>query len=398
MRKRINRVFSTVVVLMLLLLCTSCGQNNKNIMVTEVYDHVLDAGTYTSLDYDFANDFFASRNDNWGGMCTAVAKVTDDGEMLVGRNMDLIISNKAAYIMRTKVDGCYETIGLTYTFRDYSPDYEDALKEGIPEEFSKVLPFISEDVLNSEGLYIEVNMRTDECWPTGEPKFVCSGTNPESDTRVYMLLIPRYIGEHCATVDEALEYVKNLDVYTMDGNDNAWNFCFMMADATGHYGLLEFAQNKIIWHEGQQAQTNFYIDEDMAAIEEFKCGVGRYETVMGGIDAVQSEKEMFQLMNKVTYYQCYFPEICQYDLRSEFVAEYPNWTYDYVMAKENQDEVMEEVNKAGKYMSSLTRQEQQNAKEYWESSFTEVINCSEKTLLVRFFEDDTRTITLNFGS
>lgn len=33
----------------------------------------------------------------------------------------------------------------------------------------------------------------------------------------------------------------------------------------------------------------------------------------------------------------------------------------------------------------------------WESSFTDVINCTEKTLFVRFFENEEKTMTLDFN-
>ena len=398
MKKSMKVIIMTVLAVAMVLSCAACDQDKKteNTMLKEVCYHVLDAGIYTTLDYDYASQEFANGHDLSSGMCTAVAKVTEDGTMLMGRNMDLTISNKAAYVVRTAVEGCYETVGLTYTPGSQAPDYEEARDKGITEEFRKQIPFLSCDVLNSEGLYIETNMREGECWPSGEDKFTCSGTNPDSDTRVYMVLLPRYIGEHCATVDEALEYVKTLNIFTMEGGIDAWNFCFMLADATGHYGLMEFAQNKIIWHEGQQAQTNFYIDKDMAAIEEYKCGIGRYETVIKGIDSVQSKEDMLALMNKVTYHQMYSPETCQYDPRSEFIATYPHWTYDYVMAKENQEEVMSVMKSISECVSAMTRQEKQDKNSMWESIFTEIADCNEKTLFVRFFEDDTRTITLTF--
>ena len=374
-------------------------QVEENVMLTEKLDRVFDAGTYTELDYDFAQKYFADTYDEWtkDGGCTAAAKLTDDGTMLVGRNMDLTITNKAAYYFRTKVEGCYETVNLAYTFRSVSPEYEDVLKNGITPQFRKVLPFLADDVLNSEGLYIEVNMRNGETWPTGETKFGCSGTNPKSNERIYLFSLSRYIGEHCATVDEALEYVKKLDIYSMFGNEvDANNYCFMIADATGHYGLMEFAQNKMFWKDGQQAQANFYVNEELAKIQELKAGKGRYETVMAGIDAVQNEDQMFDLINSVTYYQTYFPEKCKFDNRSEFVALLPYWTYDYVMKDEYRETIENVVTLVGNYLDSCTRQQLRDDAVYWESVFTEVVNCNEKTLFVRFYENDELTLKLSF--
>ena len=390
MKKTVKLSALLMAAAMLLALLGGCGQNT---MPEEVLDHVFDMGTYTRLDYKAAEKFFAEHNDNWGGGCSAVATVTDAGETLVGRNMDLNISRKAAYVFRTSCKGCYDTVGLAYTFRDYSPDYEMVKLYGVDKDFADLRPFIADDVLNSEGLYIEVNMRYGECWPTGDAKFSCAGTNPDSDERVYMFELCRYIGEHCATVDEALEYVKTLNIYSQDGY---WNYCFILADATGHYGLLEFGMDEIFWTDYQHAQANFYVNEELAELQTLKCGVGRYELLMNGIDAVQSEEDMYDLIRQVSYSQVYDPSTCPFDTLSENVGAYPFATYDFVTDPEVSDFVIELEQLKGDYVRNLSREEKEFANEFWESTFTEVINCNERTLFVRFFEDESRTLTLGF--
>lgn len=394
---KICKILTTLLIASLLFVCNGCEKKDKygSDKFEQVFDYVIDLGTYSNLDYEYANNYFDSEYNNWGGGCSAIAKVLDDGDTIVGRNMDLNISNKAAYIMRTNVKDCYKTIGLAYTFRDISPDFKDVINDGLSEQFSKVLPFMSDDVLNEKGLYIEINMRNGEFWPTGESKYSCSGTNPNSDTNVYMFQIPRYVGEHCSTVDEAVEYVKSLNVYSKDGY---WNYCFLIADATGHYGILEFAANHVIWNDYEKAQTNFYIDPIVNYTEELKCGIGRYNKLISEIDDVKNEDDMFKLMDSVTYYQVYDPYNCQYDPRSEDVGILPIATYDVVTDEENKELIMKAMDEYGKEVLKQTRQEQQDKNEYWESSFTEVINCNKKTLLVRFFEDDEKIIKLSFDN
>lgn len=398
-----KKIITVLLTLLMFITLTGCKQEENEITeykkADEILTRVFDVGTYDSLDYEYAQEYFKNTYDKWGsGGCTAVAKVNDNGETLVGRNMDLTICNKAAYVFRTKVEGAYETVNLAYTFREVSPDYEIVKSEGLSPEFQKVLPFLADDVLNSEGLYIEVNMRNGETWPTGESKFGCSGTNKGEGERVYLFTLSRYIGEHCANIEEALKYVKTLDIYSMFGNEiSADNYCFMMADATGRYGLLEVACNKLYWHEGQQAQANFYIEEELNKIQELKAGVGRYEYVMNGIDAVQSEEELFNLMNDVTYYQTYFPDKCKFDNRSEFVGTLKYWTYDYLMNEVNKEDVDTVVSIIGEYLKTAPLDEVREANFFWESVFTEVINCNKKTLHVRFYEDDDRQLTLSFN-
>ena len=44
----------------------------------------------------------------------------------------------------------------------------------------------------------------------------------------------------------------------------------------------------------------------------------------------------------------------------------------------------------------MTRQEQEAANYYWESILTTVTNCNNKTMTIRFFEDDSRVLVLGF--
>lgn len=390
-----KKIITLLLTLLLVLTCSAC--TNKKVVnreLREVFEYVYDAGTYTNLDYDFAQKYFIEHYDNYGGGCTAVAKTISNGDTIVGRNMDLNISNKCAYIFRTDVEGCYKTVNLMYTFRDFSPDYLEVKENGLPDEFEKIMPFLADDVLNEKGLYVEVNMRNGEYWPTGDPKFSCKGTNPDSNERVYMFTLSRYIGEHCANVDEAIEYVKTLDVYSQNGY---WNYCFLMADANGRYGVLEFAMDEVIWHDYQPAQANFYIDADMQAIEELRAGVGRYNNVMLGREFVDSEEDMFELMDSVSYFQFYDYKNCKFDWRSENVGALAFATYNFVTNDEYADFINYQMELMCNEVKAKSRQELRNANEYWESAFTEVINCNKRKLFVRFYEDDSKTYTLGFS-
>ncbi len=387
-----------IITITLLVLLLSLGgyiyfkNNNKNNeihgekhMTKMIFDNVLDVGTYKKVDYKIANDLNQKLYDNWGG-CTAIVKNVGDST-IIGRNMDLTVSNKSAYVFKTDIEGKYKTINLAYTYRDYAPDYSDALN-GLEDEFYNLLPFISDDVLNEKGLYVEVNMRNGE-----DDKFSCSGTNPNSNERVYMFSLPIYIGLNCSTVDEALEYVKTLNIYSKKGY---WNYAFLIADSTGRYGVLEFAQNKILWNEGQNAQANFYINEDMNKINELKSGVGRYNYVRSHIDDVNTKEDMFNLMDKVRYSQTYVDNP-NFDVRSEFVGVNENWTYDYVMSNDNQEEINEYIDKIKKFNVTATRDDKKKY-EFWESSFTEVVDIKEKTIKVRFSEDNAKIYILTFNN
>ncbi len=376
----------------IMLLLAACGSSDTG-EATDVFNYVVDAGTVTELDYAYISEKFANGYDLIGA-CSAIAKQTDDGKMLVGRNMDLYFSNNPAYIVRTSVKGGYETVGVAYPFANSWPTYEQVLAEGLNEDQYKLLPFITSDIMNSEGLFVEINMRNAEFWVSGDSKFVCSGTNENADERVNTQCLGRYIAEHCANVDEAVEYVNSLDLYT-GGTQHSWNYCFILADASGHYGLLEIADNRVIWLDYQPCQTNFYIDEELASKEELKSGLGRYDYLMSHINSVQSEEDMYKLMDDVSYFSTY-SEDCLFDADSEFVGTYPWWTNEYMQDKANEQEIRDNIASIRKKVSTYDEQTLRNRGTKWLSVFTTVANCSDKTMNIRFFEDESKMTTLSF--
>lgn len=353
--------------------------------VTELEPYIYEVETYNKLDYNYAKKFYAKNYDKWGGGCSCIAKTLDDGRVIFGRNMDLNISNKCAYIVKTECDNKYKTIGLAYTFRDYSPDYDIVKSYGLTSDFSKILPFICDDVMNEKGLYMEVNMRNGEVWPGGQDKFACSGTNKFSNERVYMFALPRYICENCATVDEAVKFAKTLNVYS---EEKYWNYCFMIGDALGNYGLLEFCMNNVYWFPYEVGQANYYINEDASLIQDQKTGYGRLELLKNGIKNVKNKTDMFKLIDKATYFQFYDPYNCKFDPRPENIGTFAGATYGFIMNDKIKDLVYMLMDEYGKPIRNMSRQELRDANHYWESSFTEVVDCTEKSIFVRFFQDD----------
>ena len=392
-----------------MMLTTGCSANNKS-KLTELEKYIFEVEEYTSLDYDCADAFYAKANDNWGGGCSAISKMVD-GHRLIGRNMDQSISNKCIYIIRTNA-GKYRTLGLVYTHRDYSPDYEEIMSKGISDEFYKCLPFMCDDVLNDAGLHIEINMRHGEYWPNGEDKFACKGTNPESSKRVYMFELPRYIGENCATVEEAKEYVSTLDVYSQD---HYWNYCFIVSDSEGHSSLLEFADDEVFWldeekladydwldvyHPKAIAQANFYLNELAWYFQDIKTGEGRFIALQNGIDAVKSRSDMYDLMRKVQYSNFYLDyDECKnnyFDPRSENIGEVSWAMYDLIMHSEFEDTARKLINEVNAGVSEMPRQEKQDLNVYWESIFTEVGDVNTKEIFVRMFENEELLYLLSF--
>lgn len=393
----------------LLLIPSGCA-GTKKAELTELEKYVFEVSEYTELDYDFADNYYKEANDNWQVGCSAISKMVD-GHRLVGRNMDLNISNKCAYIIRTNA-GKYKTIGLAYTFRKISPDYEEVKTKGISDEFYKLLPFSCDDVLNDAGLHVEINMRHGEYWPNGDCKFPCSGTNPDAERRVYLFELPRYIGENCATVEEAKEYVKTLNIYSQN---DYWNYCFLISDAKGNSSLLEFSLDEILWLDEAKipeydwlsvydmkaiGQTNFFLSKLSWYAQDIKSGEGRFITLQKGIEDVKSRSDMYDLMKKVQYSNFYLDyDECKnncFDPRSENIGEFSWGTYDVLMDPEMEDLSRQYLNEYTASIRALSREEKQNENKYWESTFTEVVDTNSKEIFVRMFENEDSLYVLGF--
>lgn len=391
-------------------LCAGSAAAENQDKLVELEKYVFEVETYTSLDYDFADAYFAKTNDNWGGGCSAISKMVD-GHRLIGRNMDLNISNKCAYIIRTDA-GMHKTIGLVYTFRSISPDYDLLLAEGITDEFYKVLPFMCDDVLNDAGLHVEINMRYGEYWPNGEEKYSCKGTNDASRDRVYMFTLPRYIGEHCATVEEAKAYVASLNIYSQAGY---WNYCFLISDAHGNSSLLEFSANEVHWLDEAElssyrwlecydakaiGQTNFYLNQDAWLTQDIKSGEGRFIALQNGIEAVNSRSDMYDLMRKVQFSSFYLDyDECKeahFDPRSELIGQISWAVYDSVINPVTENHVRETLNAINEPIRLMTRQQKQEKNQYWESTFTEVVDTHSRAIFVRMFENEEMLYLLDF--
>ena len=376
-----------------LLSIASCD-NTKYYHVNKINDYVFETDVYESLDYDYADKYFKDNYDNWGGGCSAVSTLINN-KRYVGRNMDLNISNKCAYVVRTKASlpDEYDTIGLAYTFRDVSPDYNEVLSHnGISEQWHKLLPFMCDDVLNSEGLHIEINMRHAECYPNGDDKFSVDHTSKNPDIRrIYMFEVPRYIGSHCKNVQEAAIYLlSNVNIYNKPGY---WNYAYIISDASGHSILVEIANyygnTRIIQiapdDNANVMQTNYYRAAELYDIQDTKTGLGRLDNMENGIGDVTSLSELFDLMESINYFQYYSPG-CKFDRRSEIIGEAGYLTFDFVYNIMRDNQIQSIINSLFGPVGTLSRQQLRDANKYWETTFTEVVDIENRTIYVKIFE------------
>ncbi len=263
--------------------------------------------------------------DNSG--CTAMCKQLET-DLVFGRNMDLSVSEHPVYVFRT-TGGKYRTMHLFYSYAADCPDFVTVKKQGVPKDFAKTMPWNgSMDILNEKGFYIEVNMRPYEEGIDGTLIELCPGTNPDK-TRLFIRQLPYYLASRCATVNEAVAMLDELDIYNYLGEgQKSWNRCFLIGDTTGNYGLIEFGDNKAVFTPQQHFQANFYIAEDFGRKSQFGAGYGRAKVIEDNYDQISSEKDIMELMNRIYYSKIMRALhdgdlIHDFDTRSEFSHSIP---------------------------------------------------------------------------
>ena len=307
--KRLAMSLLLVLAILFLMACSACVDTGNYRTIKEAYvskdgsgftdmgDYLIWLDDFKSADLEAAVAYAQVVSDSMeGGLCTACVKKNSAGEVLIGRNNDMEISQHPAYIYTTSC-GKYKTLSLRFI----SPElytYEQFIAEGYKDkEFINLLSFTATDVINSEGLYVEGNARE-----KGD-SFYNTGTNP-GKTRVRGDMLPSLIARNCATVKEAVEYVKNeLDVYSTPVKDEEGftEFAYLMGDATGEYGILEIAGNHIYYLPYQNGQGNYYLNPICNAIDSNGSGYGRLAQALEGLDEVETQEEMFRHMEKAMW-------------------------------------------------------------------------------------------------
>lgn len=245
--------------------------------------------------------------------CTAMAKKNNKGEVIFGRNMDLDISQKPAYVFKTTF-GKYKNFCVVYTPGFYLDYAEVQKKDYIEQEILDGILCITCDALNEKGLYIQADLRdeTDKTYCYGlhssHGETTRADGTPWSELRVPTTAVAQIVSQNCATVKDAIEFLNNsYDWYTftpapgMNLGVGRNNLAFMIGDATGEYGLIEIAQDEVCFTPYQYGQANFYINPKWNALDPIGTGVGRLAMVSKMIQAPQTLEEMMDAMKPIMW-------------------------------------------------------------------------------------------------
>lgn len=316
-----NRILKITVLLLCAVLCIACAgcvstQNDSGVpagmtfnfqpTLTE-YDQFYDLGNYLILlkenknvDVSAAVAYVQNTKGPIVGGCSAIAKHDANGDVIIGRNMDLPATLYPAFIA-INTFGKYKTMSVSYVGSFIklmgSQTYEEILESGtIDEDLYNAIPFAAPGAFNEKGLYVAGDMRY------GEPLLNNYGTNPDKQLADFMSL-PTLVTANCATVKEALEFIKTEYSWTSRNIDSEnpmdyWNLGFMMGDAEGNFGLVEIAGDTVKFIPYQPGHSNHYVSPIFASIAKSKEGSGRLQILFDNLMEPQTEEEMQAVMPK----------------------------------------------------------------------------------------------------
>ena len=246
------------------------------------------------------------------GGCTSMAKLNKKGEVIIGRNMDLTISQDPAYVYRTTY-GKYKNFCVTYSPGGFKHYADIQQMDELPEQWLCQLIYSACDCFNEKGLYIEYNQRepNEALINYGLHSAHGDKTRPDGKPweRVCIAAITQLVSQNCATVKEAIEYIKNsYDWYTPQlpkddplAHYSGWNFSCMIGDATGEFGIIEIAQDEVSYIPYQYGQANFYITPKWTTIDYYGTGMGRLDMVSKVIGDVETIDDAMKAMEPIMW-------------------------------------------------------------------------------------------------
>ena len=219
--------------------------------------------------------------------CSALTARTPDGSVLMGRNFDF--SSATGMILHTVPDHGYETYTTFNT--DFFGFGEDWLPEGFKNQYMALAGlFFALDGINEKGLAIADLMAGD-------------GAQTHQDTGKPALTTTSaicYLLKNAATVDEALELLRGIDMHSDIGAAHH----YAISDATGKSVVVEYVDNQLVVVDSP-AVTNHYLCESKLNVGLIE-GDRRYDFLcrqLEGAGGVMDRQQLAQAIAAVPFTQ-----------------------------------------------------------------------------------------------
>lgn len=425
---------------------------NKKVPVTILADYrdkgysgVIKVPTFTKIDdaaclnylnnqYDGNYKVNQTINSSSGlGLCSCCIKPLEYNgkkETVMGRNLDYANSYSPVAIFYVNASDRYRSVNIAPTSL-VSVTFDSIVEtNSMDRQIYEKIPYLAFDSMNECGLILELNMRP-RC-----DALLSTSTNPNGNPRICFYNLIRYLSDTCANIEEVLQKVKIIDIYSPNSSVLNWNGGIAMMDATGRYGVLEIVDNEICWSEGAPGQTNFWQNKDAYERSDLNLGLGRWDVLMNEYSHISSEKDMENVMKMVTYGQFFTKDwkdipysvltenvntnlekimepinigIQKYDLKYdkekydtlEKIAKKQAennivWTTSYVLDPKNKEEIESAIRAYFYLLNLLPLDECKRAENVWLTVASYVVNNKDLIYHIKFFEqDDVFDIPLN---
>lgn len=288
LRKFATAILFTCLLMVLLSSCisTECNKTSENQFgkITKVADMLYEV---TFDDYPNEIPPATAYDQMTGDM--ACSSVRNGG--FVGRNFDYYMNQCPTFVIHTTAKkGRYATISVGRLAKTDS----EMVEAGLSQEKLDLLPWFLLDGMNEKGLVVNSNVVYKADW--GEVPH--TGTNPKAP-ELNSLFIIRPLLDYCATVDEAVEYLKNYNITAM--GSEFMDLHFMISD-TEKTCVLEIINNEMVVRE-QNIMTNYFLNKD--EIPEHPDGIERMQILREHYDEGNTMEGMYHLMQRVKYTNLY---------------------------------------------------------------------------------------------
>jgi len=367
------------------------------------YQHFRDHGNYfLEMNDADASEFEATRPminmevDGWKAGCTATVKRNRKGEVIVGRNMDVDVSQNPAFLTRVG-GGKYQTVAFTYCGLGGKYRYDHLKEMDADDAYCRSIAFRATDAFNEKGLYVEMNLREMD----SERDFYCHGTNP-GKPRVCMNSAAALVAMNCATVGDVMDFLMNsYDWYTPSltvsgyGNKVLCNMALLIGDATGEYGLFEFANDKVYFTPYANGQGNYYIHPELNEYAVEGSGYGRLAGALPGLPGCETARDMMDNMMKISFIK---------EMTNPGSLGYSDYETNInkrraVSREELQKQFEQFVSPLQPALKAYFEGDDTPLREsgsVWTTSFNFGVNCAEKHLILRLWERDDAVIEYQF--
>ena len=218
--------------------------------------------------------------------CSTFFAKTPEDSYIMGRNLDNQTTDLA--VIRTNPKDGYSSVSVVnMSFIGYSESYTpDNLLDRINMLATAYFPL---DGVNEKGLAVGVLQLQ-------APVTAQDTDKPDVGTTVAI----RAMLDKCATVDEAVEFLKTIDMYAAAKGC----FHFQVSDATGKSVVVSYVNNEMVITDqnakGFMAATNFYLHD--VPFEYEAQGMDRYEILEKTLiekNSVLSAEEAMELLEAV---------------------------------------------------------------------------------------------------